>query len=209
MHGLFHQPSHMDALRAALERRGARVSVPMLHRGAFEHDVSAVQRTVDQCASGPVLVGHSYGGAVIADVLGGRSSVFIAAFVPEIGESCADLGGPDALVDAWVRPHPSGGSWIPAASAPELFYADCTEEDAARATALLVPQAGGHGRGRVRHATWKQAPSHYVVCDEDRAVSPMLQRRMSERCTSRQHLAASHSPYISQPDLLAEVITGR
>jgi pimeloyl-ACP methyl ester carboxylesterase len=208
VHGLFHQPAHMDALRSALERRGARVSVPALHRGSLEHDAAAVQDAVDQCASAPVLLGHSYGGAVIADVTGGRSFVFLAAFVPEIGESCAELGGPDALVNAWVRPHPSGGSWIPAESAPELFYADCTEEDAERATALLVPQAGGHGRGRVRQATWRHTPSHYVVCDDDRAVSPTLQGRMAQRCTSRQHLAAGHSPYISQPDLLAEVIAG-
>lgn len=208
VHGLFHQPAHMDALRTALERRGARVSVPRLHRGSFEQDVRAVQRAVDRCPSAPVLVGHSYGGAVIADVLGGRSFVFVAAFVPETGESCAELGGPDALVNSWVRPHPSGGSCIPDEYASELFYADCTEEDAERATALLVPQASGHGRGVVRRATWRHAPSHYVVCDDDRAVSPTLQRRMAARCSSSRHLTASHSAYISQPDLLAEVILG-
>lgn len=206
VHGLFHQPAHMNALCEALRRRGLRVSVPRLHRGTFEGDVSAVQDVVDQCETPPVLVGHSYGGAVIGDVLGGRSSVFVAAFVPEAGESCAELGGPDALVNAWVRPHPSGGSCIPAEFATELFYADCAPEDAARATELLVPQAGGHGRGVVRRATWQDVPSHYIVCDDDRAVSPSLQRRMAERCTSSQHLAAGHSPYISRPDLLAQVI---
>lgn len=209
VHGLFHQGAHMDALAAALRRRGARVQAPQLHRGSLEADVAAVQTVVDECATPPVLVGHSYGGAVVADVHGGCGDVFVAAFVPEVGESCAELGGPDAPVNAWVRPHPSGGSFVPPESARELFYADCTAEDAARATDLLVPQAAGHGRGVVRRATWKDVPSHYVVCDADRAVSPALQREMAQRCDSRQHVAASHSPYISRPEFLAEVITSQ
>ena len=51
-------------------------------------------------------------------------------------------------------------------------------------------------------------PSHYIVCEDDRAVSPELQQAMARRCDSSQRIHASHSPYISQPDLIAEAIIG-
>jgi pimeloyl-ACP methyl ester carboxylesterase len=206
VHGLFHQPAHMDSLAEALQQRGARVAVPRLHRGSFEADARAVQAQADRCDTPPILVGHSYGGAVIADVLGGSSYVFVAAFAPMVGESCAGLGGPDALINKWVRPHPSGGTYIPARFARELFFADCSSAEASRAIDLLEPQAGGHGRGVVRLADWTRAPSHYIVCDDDRAVSPQLQRTMARRCDTSQHIRASHSPYISQPELVADAI---
>ena len=104
VHGLFHQPAHMDALVEALQQRGARVVVPRLHRGSLEADVRAVQAAADLCETPPILAGHSYGGAVIADVTRACSYVFFAAFAPVAGESCAELGGPDALVNKWVRP---------------------------------------------------------------------------------------------------------
>lgn len=145
---------------------------------------------------------------MIADVAGGRSYVFVAAFAPMAGESCAELGGPDALVNQWVRPHESGGTYIPAQFARELFYADCSSSDAARAIELLVPQAGGHCRGVVQHAEWASAPSHYIACEEDRAVSPVLQEAMARRCDSSQRIHASHSPYISRPEFVAKAILG-
>lgn len=209
VHGLFHQPAHMQALADVLRRRGASIHVPRLHRGSLAEDTAEVRRTVAHCEGAPALLGHSYGGAVIAGVGGASSYVFIAAFVPDVGESCAELGGPDAPVNAWVRPHPSGGSIIPPESARELFYADCDPADADRATDLLVPQAPGHGRGVVQQAAWKNAESHYLVCTQDRAVDPALQRQMAERCTSSQAVAASHSLYISQPELVARAVLHR
>lgn len=206
VHGLFHQPEHLLALADALSRAGAAVQTPRLHRGSLEADTAAVQAVVDRCDSAPTIVGHSYGGAVITGVHGAKRFVFMAAFVPDVGESCAELGGPEAPVNSWVRPHPDGGSFVPADAATELFYADCGLADAKRAVALLVPQASGHGRGIARHAAWKQVPSHYVVCTADRAMSPELQHRLAARCTSSQVIDASHSPYISQPELLAEII---
>lgn len=207
VHGLFHQPAHMEAFADDLRREGATVHIPRLHRGSLAEDTAAVQTVVDGCESAPVLLGHSYGGAVIADVHGGRARVFIAAFVPDVGESCAELGGPDALINPWVRPHSSGGTCIDPEDAIGLFYADCPPRVAEQAAALLVPQAGGHGRGTVQRATWKNTPSHYIVCTADRAVDPALQRRMAERCTSRETIAASHSPYISQPGALARIVS--
>jgi pimeloyl-ACP methyl ester carboxylesterase len=206
VHGLYHQPAHMQPLVDALEDRGAVVHMPLLHRGSLPADTSAVQRCIEDCAESPIVVGHSYGGAVATGTQGAAAFVFIAAFVPDVGESCASLGGPDAPVNAWVRPHPAGGTYIPADIAAELFYDDCDPGAAARAVDLLVPQASGHGRGVVEDAAWKRTASRYIVCANDRAMSPELQRRMAERCISSQTISASHSPYISQPEYVAATI---
>lgn len=206
VHGLYHQPAHMRPLVDALEERGAVVHVPLLHRGSLAADTDAVQQVVGACANPPIVVGHSYGGAVAAGVQGALELVFIAAFVPDVGESCAGLGGPDALVNAWVRPHPRGGTYVPAEVARDLFYGDCDTWAARRAARLLVRQASGHGRAPVRTASWRRAHSRYLVCSDDRALSPELQRRMASRCTGQQTIDASHSAYISRPGQIADVV---
>lgn len=203
VHGLYHQPQHMQPLREALEARGATVHSPRLHQGSLAADTEAVQRAVDACRDRPILVAHSYGGAVVAGVERALSFVFVAAFAPRAGESCAQLGGPDAPVNPFVRPHPAGGTFIPSEMAVELFFADCDPYAAQRAVDLLVPQASGHGRGVVEAASWERSISHYIVCSDDRAMSPALQMRMAKRCSSHEVLSASHSPYISQPHRVA------
>lgn len=206
VHGLYHQPAHMQPLVDALEARGATVHAPLLHRGSLEADTRAVQRAVDDCLQAPIVVGHSYGGAVAAGTHGARLFVFIAAFVLDVGETCAVLGGPAAPVNAWVVPLPEGGTFVSAAVARGLFYGDCEPDAAGRAVALLVPQAPGHGRGRAASAEWRRIESRFIVCSDDRAMSPALQHRMAERCTSYEILDASHSPYISRPTQVAATI---
>ncbi|GAA4267850.1 alpha/beta hydrolase [Frondihabitans peucedani] len=209
VHGLYHQPQHMQPLRAALEERGAIVHVPRLHRGSLAEDTQVVQRVIiDACRNQPILVAHSYGGAVAAGVQGAAAFVFMAAFAPKVGESCAQLGGIDAPVNAFVRPHPEGGTFMPAEAATNLFYADCDPQMAQRAVDLLVPQASGHGRGVVKTAPWESAVSHYIVCADDRAMTPALQLRMAIRCSSYEVLTASHSPYISRPQHVATSVLG-
>ncbi|GAA1490625.1 alpha/beta hydrolase [Brachybacterium sacelli] len=208
VHGLYHQPAHFQPLAEALRRRGASVRSPRLHRGSLAADTAAVQRAIDLSVTTPVVVGHSYGGAVISGVNGAGALLYLAAFVPDAGESCAVLGGPDAPVNAWVRPHPRGGTFIPPDVATDLFYADCHPRAAERATSLLVPQASGHGRGVVQRAAWRYVRSHYVGSTEDRAMSPELQRQLARRCTSSQVITAGHSPYISRPDDIADIVLG-
>lgn len=120
LHGLYHQPAHMQPLVSELEKRDVNVHVPTLHRGSLAADIAAAQRAVDASQRGTIVVGHSYGGAVAGGVEGAVALVFIAAFVLDIGESCATLSGPQAPVNAWAQPHPSGGTFIPAGAAREL-----------------------------------------------------------------------------------------
>lgn len=198
----------MQPLVDALEGCGVIVYTPKLHRGSLAADTDAVQRVFDDCDTAPVVVAHSYGGAVAAGIDGAAAFVFMAAFVPRVGESCAQLGGVDAPVNAWVRPYGTGSTYIPADAARELFYGDCEPEAASHAANLLVPQASGHGRGVVQSAAWERTASHFILCSNDRAMSPVLQLQMAMRCTTSETLDAGHSPYISRPRYIAGVIVG-
>lgn len=76
MHGLYHQPAHREPLVDALEARGAIVHVPFLHHGSLAADTSVVQEQVKPCFEEPIVVSHSYGGAIAAGVQGAASFLF-------------------------------------------------------------------------------------------------------------------------------------
>jgi pimeloyl-ACP methyl ester carboxylesterase len=163
-----------------------------------------VQAVVDACPSPPLVLGHSYGGAVITGLSGVRSLVYVAAFVPTTDESCASLGG--ALVNDAMRRDAGGGTAIDSSLARGALYADADAETAAWAVGSLVPQAPGHGRGIPRRAAWEEVRSRYVVCAKDRAVDPEIQRSLAPRCTEASELDADHSPYISRPEVIADIV---
>jgi len=206
VHGLWHQPAHFDQLAAQLRRLGASVRVPRLHRGSLVADTAVVQEAVDGCLRPPVVLGHSYGGSVITGLERVCHLMYVAAFVPAAGESGAMLGGPSALVNAAIRHNDDGSTSIQPERAREVLYADCSAADSARATSLLVPQQPGHGRGVPRRIAWKTNESTYILCERDRALSPVLQRQMAGRCTKIVSLNSSHSPFISQPEWLTRRI---
>ncbi|WP_232082967.1 alpha/beta hydrolase [Arthrobacter sp. SO5] len=208
VHGLWHQPAHFDRLAADLRGRGFTVHIPRLHRGSLAADTAAVQDYVDGCTTAPVAVGHSYGGSVITGLNRVSHLIFVAAFVPAAGESGALLGGASALVNEAVRHHEDGTTSLQPERAREVLYADCTEADSAWATGLLVRQQPGHGRGIPSRIAWQSVESTYLRCEQDKALSPDLQHRMASRCTNVISLASSHSPFISRPGQLAELIAG-
>lgn len=202
MHGLWHRPAHFDPLRAALEQDGHRVHTPGLHRGSLAADAAAVQEVIASCATAPLLLGHSYGGAVIGHTTGEAGMLFVAAFVLEEGESCSGHSNPPSAAPA-IDFLEDGSSVIRPELATAYFYADCDPEAAARAVAHLRPQAPGHGRATATAATWRDTPTRYVVCAADRALHPDIQRRLAQRCDSSVEIDASHSPFLSQPERIA------
>lgn len=156
----------------ACELQAAHVCVPPLHRSSLVAATAAVQATVDQMPTPPVVLGHSYGGSVITGLTGAAHLVYLAAFVPDHGESAAGLGGPDPVVNAVVRRSPDGFSDVDPDLATQALYADCSPEHAAWACALLRPQAPGHGRGVPQRIAWRTTASTYVICQQDRGSTP-------------------------------------
>lgn len=186
-----------------LRSSGVEAVAPELHRGSLAADTDAVQAAVDALQEPPLLLGHSYGGSVITGVRGARHLVYLAAFVLDAGESAAALGGASAELGDAIRPEPDGATSLRVDRAADVLYHDCPEPLAARAVGLLRPQAPGCGRGVPRHHSWKDTPSTYVVCAQDRAIDPALQRTMASRCTEVREWGTGHSPFIGQPELLA------
>jgi pimeloyl-ACP methyl ester carboxylesterase len=175
-----------------------------------------VQAAAAALAEKPVLVGHSMGGFAISQAAADAprlfaALVYVCAFVPLPGETLWRLAALDAetLIPASVRQRPLG-VWIRPAQARALFYADCSEADAAWATARLRseplrPLLQAHvARAPAR------LPRAYVECTRDRAVSLARQRAMAGRFDFDRvvTLASGHSPFLSQPEALADALDG-
>lgn len=208
VHGLYHRPEHFGGVAERLRDAGIEVVAPELHRGSLPADTAAVQAAVDSLAEPPLVLGHSYGGSVITGVRGAARLVYLAAFVPDTGESAATLGGASSRLRGAIDSVPDGSTRMRPDRAADLLYHDCAAPLAAWAVGLLRPQAPGCGRGVPRHHSWKDTPSTYVVCGRDRVIAPALQRRMASRCTEMREWRTGHSPFVGRPDLLVELLRG-
>ncbi|MGW5488573.1 alpha/beta fold hydrolase [Streptosporangium sandarakinum] len=125
----------------------AEVVVPELHRGSLSADTAAVQAAVDSLQEPPIVLGHSYGGSVITGVRGAGHLVYLAAFVPDAGESAAGLGGASPRLQDAIVPGPDGSTSLHPDRAADVLYGDCPEPLAVWAVGLLRVQGPGCGRG--------------------------------------------------------------
>ncbi|MFJ7591789.1 alpha/beta hydrolase [Streptomyces sp. NPDC097617] len=206
VHGLYHRPEHFALVAEQLRTAGTDVLVPELHRGSLLADTAAVQAVVDALEEPPIVLGHSYGGSVITGVCGARHLVYLAAFVPDVGESAAGLGGASSQLQDAISPGPDGSTSLHPDRAAATLFDDCPEPLAAWAVDLLRPQAPGCGRGVPERHSWKHAPATYVVCAQDRAIDPRMQRTMAARCTDVREWQTGHSPFVGQPGLIFELL---
>ena len=156
-----------------------------------------------------VVVCHSAAGVAATAACANNPKVahivYLAAFMPG-GEVTPELE--DDLVAA-LTTHPGGEVSIDPRKTADLYYHDCDPADAAEATRRLLPQAPGlfaQPPPSTDRVGWREAPSTYIVCTEDRAVPVAVQRRWAAQATRTVELAASHSPALSMPDRVAEII---
>lgn len=185
--------------------------------GDLASDAAMLRTTLADIDGPAVVCGHSYGGAVVAEGTdlhpAGRRVVFLTAFCLDPGESCTaaatDVAVPDteatALGPALVFHDDATISLDPDRAGPALFH-DCAPADIAWAVARLGPQASAELNGVATNRAWRELESTYVVCTEDRAVAPTLQRAMAQRCTASIEWPTSHSPFLSRPDLVAGLL---
>jgi len=165
------------------------------------------------CSGRVILCGHSYGGAVISEAATPEVSVshlvYLAALVPEVGEGLADCipNLSDALIVRAMMPGEGDSLVIDPEKAAELFYNDCDPELANWAIAQLGPQAAGCLVERTTNAAWHDADSTYIICENDFALDEQIQEPMSKRCTRVTRWPTSHSPMLSRPDLVVDLLT--
>lgn len=222
VHGAWHGAWCWAAVQAGLTDRGVpslAVDLPghgtsPLPLGDLDGDAAEVARVVAAVDGPVVLVGHSYGGAVVSQAAGQggagvRHLVYLTAFCVEAGESLGAVARAwheRPLLDRSVRPGDGGVLTLDPASAPAALYGDCTAEQVAVALALLGPQPAASFAQPVRHEPWRTVPSTYVVCERDQAITASLQRHMAARCTSVVTLPVDHSPFLSATAEVVELL---
>jgi pimeloyl-ACP methyl ester carboxylesterase len=161
-----------------------------------------------------ILVGHSYGGAVITEA-GNHPKVaalvYIAGFVPDQGESVETLlgtfppGEPNAG-DA-ILPPQDGFLFLDREKFHEQFAGDLSADEGAFMADSQVPWGVECLGGTISEPAWRSKPSWYLVTTQDRMIPPPTQRSMSERAGATvEEAAGSHSIYVSQPAAVAELI---
>jgi pimeloyl-ACP methyl ester carboxylesterase len=168
-------------------------------------DAAVVRRQIEQIDGPVVVVGHSYGGAVIsegaADLPNVRHLIYLAAFQLDVGESALGLLGGIPL-PRWIV----DDGTITVETAHEVFFHDLQQDDAERAVARLLPFSWAGVEETLRAAAWRAVRSTYVICDQDSAIPPSVQEQMSARATDVRRLPGGHSPFLSRPSDVAELI---
>jgi pimeloyl-ACP methyl ester carboxylesterase len=185
--------------------------------GDLAADAAALRATLDGIDAS-IVCGHSYGGAVITEGAAGhagvRHLVYLTAFALAPGESAmtaapvgSESDSPTELAAA-VRFADDGTVTFEGPNTVGALYHDCSPEDVEFALARLGPQSLGSLRGTASRAAWQDIESTYVVCTEDRALAPELQRRLAARTTDVIEWPTSHSPFLSRPDLVVDLLAG-
>ena len=217
IHGAFADASTWRRVYAHLASDGHTVLAPPNPLRGLQHDVSYTESLIDQLDGPAVLVGHSYGGAVIT-VAGSSDKVaglvYVAGVVPDEGESVNDLQGrfPSLAMGPLVRPAElSDGSVeisIDPARFPDVFGADLPADDAAFRAISQRPVAATAFDDPATAAAWREKPSWAVFGTGDRPVAPELQRFSYNRAGSKvtEVDGASHLLMLSQPETVAGVI---
>lgn len=212
VHGGFVDGSGWEEVYKILKKDGYNVSIVQNPTISLADDVAVTRRVLATHSDPVILVGHSYGGAVITEA--GNDSkvaglVYIAAFALDDGESVSSLikdPPPGAPVPP-ILPPQEGFLFLDKAKFAASFAADVDAERAAFMADSQVPWGVEALTGTVSKAAWKTKPSWYLVATEDKMIPPPAQQFMSKRAGSTVvEVAGSHAIYESQPSAVAMLI---
>jgi len=212
VHGGFVDGAGWEAVYRILKQDGYNVRVVQNPTVSLADDVAVTKRVLATHDGPVILVGHSYGGAVITEVGNDpkvTGLVYVAAFALDDGESVSSLikdPPPGAPVPP-ILPPVDGFLFLDKAKFPSSFAADVDAEKAAFMADSQVPWGVEALTGSISQAAWKTKPSWYLVATEDRMIPPPAQQFMAKRAGAAVvNVAGSHAIYVSQPEAVAELI---
>src|SRR6202049_2794338 len=212
VHGGLVDGSGWEGVYNALKKNGYAVTVVQEATASFADDVATTKRAIAEQNGPVILVGHSYGGAVITEAgtdpkVAGL--VYVAAFAPDKGESVSTLikdPVPGAPVPP-IMPPQDGYLLLDKAKFPASFAGDVSAEKAAFMADSQVPWGVAALSGAISEPAWKTKPSWYLITTDDKMIPAAAQRLMAKRAGATVvEVKGSHAIFVSQPQAVASVI---
>jgi len=212
VHGGFVDGAGWEGVYNSLRKDGYNVSIVQNPTTSLADDVAATRLTIARAQGPVVLVGHSYGGAVITEAgmdpkVAGL--VYITAFAPDRGESVETLiqNPPPGAPVPPILPPVNGYLFLDKAKFRASFAADVSEAKAAFMADSQVPWGIHALSGSISEPAWRTKPSWYLVATEDKMIPPPAQRQMATRAGATvAEAAGSHAIYVSKPEAVAALI---
>ena len=212
VHGAFADGSGWKALYQILTKNGFQVTIVQNPLTSLEDDVAATKVVLDNQDGPTILVGHSWGGAVITEA-GNHpnvaSLVYVAAFQPDNGESALQWlqTAAPAPENGVLAPDDKGIVYYDKAKYHAGFCADISKEEA---EFMYASQGAFYARGfatPITHAAWRDKPAFACIATEDKSIAPEIQHAMYKRSNTKSiEVKGSHVIYMSQPEAVAKVI---
>jgi pimeloyl-ACP methyl ester carboxylesterase len=211
VHGAWADGSSWSKVSPLLEAKGLHVVAVQIPLTSFADDVSATQRAID-LEDGPVLlVGHSYGGAVITEVGNDpkvAGLVYVSAVAPDKGESAFGLiTSVPTPIGTELRPDKSGFIKLTPKGIAEDFAQDLSPKEISILTASQVPTSVAAMKGEITVPAWKSKPSWYIIAANDRTISPDLEASQAKKIgATTTTVSSSHVVMLAHPSKVASVI---
>ncbi|MFB0488677.1 pimeloyl-ACP methyl ester carboxylesterase [Methylobacterium sp. OAE515] len=212
VHGAWADGSSWRRVIPLLLRRGISVVAVQNPTTSLADDVAVTRRMLETVDGPIVLVGHSWGGAVITEAGNDpkvKALVYVAAFAPKAGETVGDLVNAHAAPPALACVGDDGNGFLRISTEGWVYdVGQDLPEDETRVLAVLQPPlAASTFKDKITKAAWEARPSWYVVSTEDRVVSVELERKFAAAMQAKTtELKASHLSLLSMPEAVADVI---
>jgi pimeloyl-ACP methyl ester carboxylesterase len=213
VHGGFVDGSGWESVYKILKNDGYNVSVVQNPTISLAGDVAVTKLAIDSAGGDVILVGHSYGGAVITEAGNDpkvSGLVYITGFAPDNGESVAALLGNPAARGAPappLLPPQDGFLMLDKAKFPEAFAADVRPDVANFMANAQVPWGLDALNATITQPAWRIKNSWYLLVTNDKMIAPPLQRFMAQRANADVvETPGSHAIYVSNPDVVARLI---
>jgi pimeloyl-ACP methyl ester carboxylesterase len=211
VHGAFADGSGWQPVADILTKDGYTVSVVQEPLTSLADDVAATNRILDRQQGRAILVGHSYGGAIITQA--GNNAhvaalVYVAAFAPDAGDTIvAQIKSASPPAAKSIAPTADGYLLVDQASFPADFAADLPLSQARFMALSQVPWNAKIVETAITAPAWKSKPAYGIVAGQDRMINPDLERAMYRHAGAKvTEIQGSHAVFISHPRAVADVI---
>jgi pimeloyl-ACP methyl ester carboxylesterase len=213
VHGAWADGTCWSKVVLLLQAKGYIVTAAQIPLLSLENDIEITRRLLADQPEPTVLVGHSYGGAVITGTATAtpnvKALVYITAFGLNEGESLESLSkqGPPSPGSAAIEPDAHGFLWINRDKFHDSFAGGASVNEAAVMAVVQKPLSFAAFGGKETTPAWKTLPSWYLQCTEDKMIPPQAQEFMAKRMNATvRSVPSSHCPFVSHPEAVADII---